>query len=405
MKRKRIGSLVAITIIVISFIFCTSADKKDNVNHFGSVSDSSADVGNYQTVLAFPKLQFEMPVELTSPADNTDRVFVVAQAGVIHVFPNKSDVQKASVFLDISSQVRSGGEMGLLGLAFHPDYKNNGYFYVNYTRGSKLETVISRFKVNASNPNVADRNSEQIVLRYEQPYENHNGGKVAFGNDGYLYIAAGDGGSGGDPGNRAQNKKELLGKILRIDVNKTEGNMNYAIPADNPFAGNQEGFRKEIFALGMRNPWRFNFDRETGLLWAGDVGQNKIEEVDIIEKGGNYGWKIMEAAECFKADNCDKNGLVLPIWSYPQGGSTGRSITGGFVCRDKNLQPLTGKYVYGDYASGNVWALTYSGKQAVKNELIATISGGLSSFGEDSKSNLYLLSYGPGKIYKLAPKK
>jgi glucose/arabinose dehydrogenase len=369
----------------------------------GTGTPTTVSAASFKLELAFPQLQFDMPVELVSPTDGTDRIFVVGQKGVIYVFPNKADVKSANIFLDISSQVRSGGEMGLLGLAFHPDYKRNGYFYVNYTRGNPLETIVSRFKVSASNPEVADPQSEQVVLRFGQPFSNHNGGKVAFGNDGYLYISAGDGGSGGDPGNRAQNKSEYLGKILRINVDKADGGMNYSIPADNPFANNQEGFRKEIFAYGLRNVWRFNFDRQTGLLWAGDVGQNKIEEVDIIEKGGNYGWKIMEANECFRSQNCDQTGLVLPIWSYEQGFSTGRSVTGGYVCHDKNLPALNGKYIYGDYVTGNVWALTHADKKAVKNELIATLDGGLSSFGEDAKNNLYLLSYGPGKIYKLTP--
>jgi glucose/arabinose dehydrogenase len=366
---------------------------------------NSPAAGDYKLELAFPQLDFDMPVELVSPDDGTDRLFLVAQRGVIHVFANKPDVKAADVFLDISSKVRSGGEMGLLGLAFHPDYKNNGYFYVNYTKPNPLETIVSRFKVSDTDPQKADPQSEQILVRFEQPYSNHNGGKVAFGNDGYLYISAGDGGSGGDPGNRAQNKKEFLGKILRIDVNKADAGMNYSIPADNPYANNQQGFRKEIFAYGLRNVWRFNFDRQTGLLWAGDVGQNKIEEIDIIEKGGNYGWKIMEANECYGPQNCDQTGLVLPVWSYEQGSSTGRSVTGGYVSRDKDLPALNGKYVYGDYVTGNIWALTFSDKKAVKNELIATIDGGLSSFGEDSKSNLYVLSYGPGKIYKLTATK
>ena len=319
--------------------------------------------------------------------------------------PNKADVKKPSIFLDISNQVESGGEKGLLGLAFHPDYKNNGYFYVNYTSGDPLETVISRFKANTSNPNTADPKSEVVLLRFRQPYENHNGGKVAFGNDGFLYIAVGDGGSGGDPGNRAQNRKELLGKILRIDVNKPSGNLKYSIPADNPFAGNKQGFREEIYAYGMRNPWRFNFDRQTGALWAGDVGQNKIEEVDIIENGGNYGWRIMEADECFKSNDCEKNGLRGPIWSYEQGSETGNSITGGYVCRDKNLPGLNGKYIFGDFVTGNVWALTYANNKAVKNERITKLTDGLSSFGEDANSNLYVLAYGAGKVYKIVEEK
>ena len=356
---------------------------------------------DYKLVEAFPNLEFDMPVELTSPADNTDRIFVIAQKGKIHVFPNKIDVRNSSVFLDIVKNVDSGGEKGLLGLAFHPNFKSNGFFYVNYTRGNPLETVISRFKVSTNNPNVGDPKSEMILLTYAQPYSNHNGGKVAFGKDGYLYISAGDGGSGGDPQNNGQNRKSLLGKILRIDVNNSSGSRMYTIPSDNPYKGNKENYREEIYAYGLRNAWRFNFDYETGLLWAGDVGQNKIEEIDIVEKGGNYGWRIMEADECFGSRNCDKENYMLPIWSYQQSSSTGKSVTGGYVCRDKNLPGLDGKYVYGDYVSGNIWALTYAGKKAVSNQLIAKLSDGLSSFGEDSKKNLYILAYSNGKIYKL----
>jgi glucose/arabinose dehydrogenase len=321
------------------------------------------------------------------------------------VFPNKADVKSAGEFLKINSKIVSGGERGLLGLAFHPGYKNNGYFYVNYTRGEPLETVISRFRVSASNADRADAASEVVLLRFAQPYSNHNGGKIAFGNDGLLYISTGDGGSGGDPENRAQNRRELLGKILRIDVDQPAGNLPYGIPADNPYANNTEGFRKEIYAYGMRNAWRFNFDRQTGLLWAGDVGQNRIEEIDIIEKGGNYGWRIMEGEECFKSGDCDRAGLKDPIWSYRQGGETGRSVTGGYVCRDQGLPGLQGKYIYGDFVSGNIWALTYSGNKAVKNELISRVSSGLSSFGEDARSNLYVLAYGQGKIFRLVPEK
>lgn len=363
--------------------------------------DAGDNASQYKLVEAFPALEFNSPVELTSPEDGTDRIFVVAQKGIIHVFPNRSDIKGATEFLNISNKVRSGGEKGLLGLAFHPDFKKNGYFYVNYTRGSSLETVISRFKVSAADPNKADPQSEVVLLTYAQPYENHNGGKIAFGKDGFLYIAAGDGGSGGDPGNRAQNRRELLGKILRIDVNHPSGNLPYSIPPDNPYKGNSNGYREEIYAYGMRNPWRFSFDEQTGMLWAGDVGQNRIEEVDIIEKGGNYGWNIMEANECYNSDNCNTNGLAAPIWSYRQGSNTGHSVTGGYVCRDKKLPQLEGKYIYGDYVSGNIWALSYSGKKAVNNTLIAHLAEGLSSFGEDSKNNLYVLGYNTGKIFRL----
>ena len=383
-----------------------SCEINNKENDIDSNNPPNTDTSSVSVKLeeAFPGLEFNLPLELTSPNDGTDRIFILEQQGIIKVFPAKASVTESAVFLNITSKVSSGGEKGLLGLAFHPDYKNNGFFYINYTRASQLETVIARYKVSSVNADVADPASEQILLTYAQPYSNHNGGKVAFGNDGFLYIAAGDGGSGGDPGNRAQNRKELLGKILRIDVNNPAGNLKYGIPADNPYAKNSEGYREEIYAYGLRNPWRFNFHRETGTLWAGDVGQNKIEEIDIIEKGGNYGWRIMEANECFNSSNCDKTGLIEPIWSYQQGNTTGRSVTGGYVCEDENLPNLKGKYIYGDYASGNIWALTFSGKTAVKNELITTLSGGLSSFGEDSKNNLYALAHATGKVYKFTEK-
>lgn len=399
---KALYSFLLIPIFLSCYFSKSKEDNNAVTDANGSVIKTDEEGQKYKLDEAFKNLTFESPLELVSPEDGTDRIFVVEQKGVIKVFPNRSDAKNTTVFLDIEKKVESGGEKGLLGLAFHPNFKSNGYIYVNYTRGGPLETVISRFKVSATNRNAIDPSSEQILLTYAQPYSNHNGGKVAFGNDGFLYIAAGDGGSGGDPENRAQNKKELLGKILRIDVDKPSGSLQYSIPSDNPFINNKEGFREEIYAYGMRNPWRFSFDRQTGTLWAGDVGQNKIEEVDIIENGGNYGWRIMEADECFKSDNCNKEGLINPIISYKQGSSTGHSVTGGYVCRDKSLPELAGKYIYGDFVSGNIWALTYNGKKAVKNDLIGQLSGGLSSFGEDSKHGLFVLAYGTGKVYKLA---
>jgi len=380
---------------------CDLTDDQPSNNN----NNNNTPPAKYELAQAFPGLTFDQPVELTSPNDGTNRIFVVAQKGKIHVFPNKADAASATVFLDISSRVVSGGERGLLGLAFHPDYKTNGYFYVNYTGGNPLQTFISRFKVNAAYPNQADPGSEEILLRFNQPYSNHNGGKVTFGNDGFLYIAVGDGGNGGDPQNYAQNRKELLGKVLRLDVNKTEGNLKYGIPNDNPYKNNSEGYRPEIFAYGLRNPWRMNFDRTTGALWAGDVGQNKIEEISIIEKGGNYGWRIMEADECYGGRNCDKSNLKLPIYSYQQGSETGRSVTGGYVVRDKNLPGLTGKYVYGDFVTGNIWALTFENNKAVKNELVIKLDDGLSSFGEDTQNNIYVLAYSSGKVYKFSPVK
>lgn len=292
--------------------------------------------------------------------------------------------------------------MGLLGLAFHPDFRNNGYLYVNYTAGSKPETRISRFTLKQGGNGQVDPKSESVLLRFDQPYRNHNGGKVAFGPDGYLYISVGDGGSGGDPQNNSQNRSNLLGNILRIDVNSSSGSRNYSIPADNPFAGNSEGYREEIYAYGLRNPWKFSFDKQTGTLWAADVGQNKLEEIDIIRNGGNYGWRVMEGTDCFKpSSNCDQSGLVLPVHEYVR--SEGVSVTGGFVYRGKQLPALQGKYIYGDYASGKIWALTVDGNgKKTDNVLLLTTGFPLATFGEDQENELLVLSYGnDGKIYRL----
>jgi glucose/arabinose dehydrogenase len=387
--------------VIIFAALCTVMGCKSNSPvepNDNNTTTPPAALGSYTIAKAFPNLPvLDNPVELTAPDDGTNRIFVVSQKGIISEFANTADVSTKNVFLDISAKVNFGGEMGLLGLAFSPDYKTNGYFYVNYVRKSpSLETVIARYKVSASNPNVADPASEEILLTYAQPFENHKGGKLAFGNDKYLYIAAGDGGSAGDPNKNGQNRAALLGKILRIDVSKAG---KYTIPDDNPFKGNTNGHKEEIYAYGMRNPWRFSFDRTTGFLWAADVGQGQVEEIDIIEKGGNYGWNVMEGNICYNATTCDQTGLQLPIWSY--GRTLGASITGGYVSRDKNLPGLAGRYVYGDYVSGNVWALASSGKTAVSNDLIGKVTANtLSSFGEDSNSNLYILNYTEGKIYK-----
>jgi glucose/arabinose dehydrogenase len=357
----------------------------------------------YQLQEAYPHLSFDLPVEFAMPNDGTNRTFVLAQKGVIHVFPNQTDTRNASTFLNITKQVVSGGERGLLGLAFHPKFKQNGYFYVNYTRGNPLETAISRFQVSKNNPNQADPASERVLLTYQQPYNNHNGGKIAFGPDGYLYISAGDGGSGGDPQNNGQNLSTLLGKIIRIDVDQQQGNLPYAIPKDNPFKRNGKGFREEIYAYGLRNVWKFSFDASTGQLWAGDVGQNTREEVSIIERGGNYGWRLMEGKDCFKARNCDQASLKKPVWEYLHASDDGQSITGGVVYRGRQFSALTGKYIYGDYLSGKVWALAIKEDGTVFNELLLDYDGLIAAFGEDKNGEVYVCSYGDGRILKLAP--
>lgn len=400
-QRKFLLSLFFIILIAAFFLQAKQSNKLNTDSFFGQ-NQSSRTQQKTKLTDAFPALSFDMPVEFLSPNDASNRNFVVEQPGQIHVFANKPDVKETKVFLDIEAKVADGGERGLLGLAFHPNFKSNGQFYLNYTRNnSGLETVISRFTVSKTDPNRAEPGSEEVILTIKQPYSNHNGGKIAFGNDGFLYIGVGDGGSGGDPQRNGQNKAALLGKILRIDVDKKSGNLNYSIPGDNPFQGNSQGFRAEIFAYGIRNPWRFSFDKVTGDLWIGDVGQNKIEEIDIVKKGGNYGWNIMEAEDCFGKANCDTAGMILPVWSYRQGPQTGSSVTGGHVYRGKKVKALQGKYIYGDYVTGNIWALSPGGKSKYTNALLIKHNGTISSFGEDANSELYVCSYGDGKIYRI----
>ncbi len=358
-------------------------------------------IAQYNFEAAFPNLTFSSALDLQNACDGTNRLFVVEQAGRIKVFPNQTNISTTKTFLDITDRVTSGGEKGLLGLAFHPNYKSNGYFYVNYTSPTPtLRTVISRFKVSTTNPDSADKNSEQILLTYNQPYSNHNGGCLAFGPDGYLYIAAGDGGSGGDPQNNAQNITSLLGKIIRIDVDNPQPLLNYGIPTTNPFVDSTNAaIRKEIYAWGMRNTWRFSFDFTTGLLWAGDVGQGDWEEVDIIQNGKNYGWRCYEGSHTYNTANC--NGVYEPpIWEYSH--STGISITGGYVYRGQNVPELYGKYIYGDYGSKIVWALEYDAINPTVNTQITTAAGNITSFGIDENKELYLVSFN-GKIYKFTP--
>ena len=346
-------------------------------------------------VRAFPGLTFSQPTDLQAPADGSGRLFVPEQAGVIKVFDGKQDVASASVFLDLRDRVAAGGEMGLLGLAFHPQFKANRQFYVNYTANGPRRTVVSRFTARADRPGEADPASETLVLTFAQPYGNHNGGQLAFGPDGFLYIGTGDGGAGGDPHGNGQKTTTLLGKLLRIDVDRPEGGKAYGIPADNPFASG--GGSPEIFAWGLRNLWRFSFDLETGRIWGADVGQNKLEEVDVLEKGKNYGWAVMEGSECFRGASCDQTPYVLPVATY--GRDAGVSITGGYVYRGQSAPALTGQYLYADYGSGRVWALPFGGQPRLLME------SGLnpSTFGQDANRELYLVDHGGGGIHQFRP--
>ncbi len=348
----------------------------------------------YTTAKAFPNLSFVNPVGIYDANDNTNRLFVVQQNGDIQVFENDPDVDSFTTFLDYSSEVTAAGEQGLLGLAFHPNYLSNGYFYVYYIDENNKDSVISRLSVNSTDINKANESSEVELLRIPQPYTNHNGGQIAFGPDGYLYIGLGDGGGSYDPEGNGQNRSTLLGSILRIDV---DTGFPYSIPISNPFYGNTDGYAEEFYAFGFRNPWRFSFDFGTENLWVADVGQNQWEEIDIVERGMNYGWNTREGShDLYPGTNVTE--IVNPLWEYDHG--QGNSITGGFVYRGNALSELQGKYIYGDYGSGRIWALEYSDGVVIHNTLLIDTTFNIPSFGIDSDNELYICAF-DGFIYKL----
>jgi len=362
--------------------------------------------------IAFPKLQWEgfdgedaqgkirelRPMELTHANDASGRVFVAEQRGVIHVFKNDPSVEKTKIFLDLTERVHDwlapgSNEEGLLGLAFHPNYKKNGEFFVYYTSSNidPRTSIVSRFRVSKDDPNRADPGSEEVIMRIGQPFANHNGGSIVFGKDGYLYIALGDGGGRNDPFANGQNLGQWLGSILRIDVDKKEDDRNYAIPADNPFKERAEAL-PEIFAYGFRNPWRMSSDPKTGVIWVSDVGQDLWEEIDIVKAGGNYGWSSREATHAFgNIDASNPDELVEPIWEYDH--QIGKSITGGHVYRSSRLPELQGAYLYADYVTGRVWALQYdiAAGKVVKNSSIASSGIPVVAFGQDDQGEVYYM--------------
>ncbi len=359
-------------------------------------------------VLAFPDIQWSgwspvtedglaqpfRPLQITHAGDGSNRLFVLTQRGVIHVFENKRDVKQSRVFLDISKQTSyfdQQNERGLLGLAFHPHYHENGEFFISYTTNSDVpfDEVISRWRVDPNDPNRADPNSEEEILRVKQPYWNHDAGTLVFGPDGYLYIALGDGGSGGDPQENGQNLRTLLGKILRVDIDRTEGRRPYAIPSDNPFVDDSFA-RGEIWAYGLRNVWRMAFDPKTNLLWAADVGQDLFEEIDIIQRGGNYGWNLREGKHAFgRRGSGPHQKLIEPVWEYDH--TLGVSITGGLVYRGKRFPDLVGLYVYSDFVSGRMWALHYDQQQhkVLGNYAIPGPALSIISFGTDEAGEIF----------------
>jgi glucose/arabinose dehydrogenase len=335
----------------------------------------------------------DSPIYLTNARDRSRRLFVVEQPGRIKVLDPGSS--SPTVFLDITSKVLFGGERGLLGLAFHPEFESNRRFFVNYTRQPDGATVIAEYKASQDNPNAAET-AESELLTIAQPFANHNGGMLEFGRDGFLYIGTGDGGSANDPGSRAQNINELLGKILRIDVDHSSGGSPYSSPPDNPFFGQVTG-RDEIFAFGLRNPWRFSFDRVTDELYAGDVGQGAREEIDIITRGGNYGWRVFEGTSCTNNDPalCSAGGFTGPIAEYGHNG--GRcSITGGYVYRGSRGSLPPGAYAYADFCTGEIFLL----QDGVQRLLLDT-SLSISSFGEDEEGEIYVVGLG-GTVQRIA---
>lgn len=338
----------------------------------------------------------QSPLFVTHAGDGSGQLFVVEQGGTVRVIDGAT--LEARPFLDLRERLwTKGNEQGLLGLAFHPDHRSNGRLFANYNRREDGATVVAEYTRQGRSMQVS-ADTERVLMVVPQPYLNHNGGMLAFGPDGFLYIGRGDGGSKGDPQNRAQNLQEWLGKILRIDVDHERP---YAIPSGNPFASG--GGRPEIFAWGVRNPWRFSFDRVTGMLWLADVGQYKWEEIDLVVSGGNYGWRIMEGAHCYSPENgCDPEGLIFPIAEY--GHDQGRcSITGGYVYRGTAVPALRGLYLFGDYCSGELFAVSAAANRrgSTMPRVLMKTGYRISSFGEDEAGEIYLVDH-KGGVYRLS---
>jgi glucose/arabinose dehydrogenase len=343
---------------------------------------------------------FHSPLGLEQPNDGTNRLFVAEQGGTIMIIQNGAVL--AQPFLDISSKVITGGEMGLLGIAFHPAFQQNGKFYVNYVRSlsGQIQSVIAEYTASPASANIVDPASERILLIVDQigNFTNHKAGQLAFGPDGFLYFGLGDGGGEGDPFGHGQNTQTLLGKLMRIDVNATSPGLQYRIPPDNPFVAG--GGLPEIWAFGLRNPWRFSFDRASGRLFLGDVGEDRFEEIDIIQKGGNYGWNIMEGLHCFNPPTgCNMSGLILPIAEYSH--AEGDAVIGGFVYHGSNIPAVQGMYVFADLGTGKIWTLQETSPNVFTRTLVATTGKTISSLGQDQSGELYVVDYGGGNIYRI----
>ena len=366
-----------------------------------STASGAFDPSGFTVDVAVAVSGFDSPLDVTNAGDGSGRLFVVEQAGRIRLVKGGALVERP--FLDITGRIASGGERGLLGLAFHPDYPKDPRFFVNYTDRDG-NTVVSQFTVSGADPDLGDPGSEVVLMHIAQPFENHNGGAVVFGPDGMLYIATGDGGSGGDPQGNGQRLDTHLGKILRIDVNVAPGSsIAYQVPADNPFV-TTAGAKPEIWFYGLRNPWRIRFDRETGDLWIGDVGQNAWEEIDVAragQKGLDYGWNIMEATHCFNpSSGCDQTGLTLPVAEYDH--DLGCAVIGGVVVRDPSQGRLNGGYLFGDACSDNLWLMDPAGDQLRKAALVAKMGRTLSSIGEAEDGSVYATNLESGELLRIS---
>lgn len=368
-------------------------DGDGNGNDGGGDGDGNAEIS---LVRVFADVPLDAPVDFENAGDGTGRVFIAEQRGTVRVIRPGGG---SGAFLDIEDKVFHSGESGFLGIAFHPDYENNGRFYVYYIADWPRRSVISRFTV-SGDPDAADPGSEVVVLEIPQPQStNHKAGQLAFGPDGYLYIATGD---GGGSGSTSRDRTNLLGSILRIDVDNPDEGLDYGIPDDNPFAGNTQGWREEIYAYGFRNPWRFAFDPPTGALFAGDVGDSSREEIDLVEPGLDYGWDVMEGSRCHNPPSgCDTGGKELPIFEY--GPETGRAIIVGLFYRGGDLPGLFGKLLYGDYVSGRVWALGWNGAAVTGSEEITAFDPfSVTAFGADEEGEAYVCLI-DGSVYRFAP--
>jgi glucose/arabinose dehydrogenase len=417
LQRKQLVKSIAIGVLGLTWLVTIGGVAR------GEVDERPIDV---QVVKAFEGLEWPdsitgaaegqshdpRPIVLTGAGDGSNRLFVATEYGTVHVLKNEAKPGELKTFLDVRERMlpfnQNENEQGFLGLAFHPHYKENGQFFVFYSGKPTAEhprsSIISRFHVSADDPDRVDPASEEVLLQIDRPYWNHDGGTLAFGPDGYLYIVTGDGGLANDPQMNGQNLHSLLAKVLRIDVDKKDPGLNYAIPSDNPFVNKPMLARGEVWAYGLRNIWRLSFDRKTGTCWGGDVGQDTWEEIDIIRRGGNYGWNLREGRHPFGLNGFGPTKeLIEPIWDYNH--SVGKCVIGGFVYRGKNVPELEGAYLYADYVTGQIWALWYdpTTEKVTANRTIRKNGSPILSFGEDDNGEVHFLT--ERDIFKFASPK